>query len=360
MNPQSKKFVALLLVLSLLVINCITFKLPGRKATAGIPSESKQNIISRSEVEKIKPGTSIVVTLNTGFLVSGKYAGLSLIRAEEYAENYAKCREQIKEEIVLPELGETVTVITKTGKQHELGFFGFDYGTILIRVEGMGRTRIASENISLVKNIVDSRGNIIELETVRKLISEGKISLPSSGIIIKQKAGRTQIAWEDIYQIKVKKKGMPLFAKLALVAAGTATIALILIKEIEQEIEKINESCSISSTTYNSPLYPYMDILRDFRNTYLLPSKLGRKMVNLYYKYSPFVAYLIAKHKPLKFAAQISLIPMIAFSYSMLHFGPVITAVILILLLVLSVFLTSFFRRKLRRLKTMQPWSPEI
>ena len=177
-------------------------------------AKKKQNIILPSAVHTIKPGTRIYVLLRSGARVRGKYLELVRVPAEEYATSYAKCREQIKEEIVLPELGETFTFITKTGKQHELEFLGFDYGTILTRIEGMGKTRTAKENIELIKNIVDSRGNIIGVEAVRKLISEGKIPLLSSGIVVKSKVGRTQIAWEDIYQIQVKKKGLPLAVKL--------------------------------------------------------------------------------------------------------------------------------------------------
>jgi len=177
-------------------------------------AKKKQNIILPSAVHTIKPGARICVLLRSGARVRGKYLELVRVPAEEYATSYAKCREQIKEEIVLPELGETFTFITNTGKQYEVEFLGFDYGTILTRIEGMGKTRTAKENIELIKNIVDSRGNIIGVEAVRKLISEGKISLLSSGIVIKSKVGRTQIAWEDIYQIQVKKKGLPLAVKL--------------------------------------------------------------------------------------------------------------------------------------------------
>jgi hypothetical protein len=159
----------------------------------------KQIIIMPSEVHTIKPGTPIVVILKSGFRVQGKYLEPVLFPAEEYAASYAKCREQIKKEIVLPELGDTVTIIDKTGKQHELEFLGFDCGTVLTR-------RKAKAYMESIKNIVDIRGNIIEVEAVRKFVSEGKIPLLTWGIITKNKSGRTQIALEDIYLIQGKKK----------------------------------------------------------------------------------------------------------------------------------------------------------
>jgi len=108
--------------------------------------------------------------------------------------------------------------------------------------------------------------------------------------------------------------------------------------------------CFIATEVYGSSLHPNVMILRDFRDIYLMPSKSGRALVNLYYKYSPFVAELITKHKTLKAAVKINLLPLVAFSYSMLHFGPLITVVMLVFVFVLPVFLILFLRRKQLRL----------
>jgi uncharacterized repeat protein (TIGR02543 family) len=109
--------------------------------------------------------------------------------------------------------------------------------------------------------------------------------------------------------------------------------------------------CFIATAAYGSPLHPCVETLRDFRDRYLMPSKIGCALVDLYYKYSPSVADLIAKHKVLKIAVRISLLPMIAFSYSMVQLGPIITAVMFVVIFALPVFLISFCRRKLRRME---------
>ena len=113
--------------------------------------------------------------------------------------------------------------------------------------------------------------------------------------------------------------------------------------------------CFIATAAYGSSLHPHLDILRDFRDKYLTPSKAGRKLVNLYYNYSPSVADFIAKYKALKVVVRMSLLPVIAFSYSMINFGPIITVVMLVFVFVLSVFLISFFRRKLSRVEAKYP-----
>ena len=105
-------------------------------------------------------------------------------------------------------------------------------------------------------------------------------------------------------------------------------------------------SCFIATAAYGSPLHPHVDILRDLRDKYLLPNKFGRKLVGLYYKYSPFVANMISKSNVLKMAVRIYLLPIIAFSYSMVHLGPIKTGGVLLLIFLLPVFLVLVFQRK--------------
>ncbi len=104
--------------------------------------------------------------------------------------------------------------------------------------------------------------------------------------------------------------------------------------------------CFIATAAYDSPLHPHVKILRDFRDAFLMPSKLGRTLVNLYYTYSPVAAEIIAKNKALRIMVRINLLPFVALSYSMLHFGPVITAVMLLFIFLIPIFLIRFQRRK--------------
>jgi len=351
MNPKGKKFIALFLILSFLAINCITLKLPERKERQGTSTESKQDIIALSK-GSIKPGTRILVVLNSGALVSGKFAGLAQVPPEEYAASYGKCREQMKEELMLPALGESVIIINVLGNKFEFEFLGFDYGIIQIRQ--IGRAKSEKAKLSSIVNISDSNGDVSEIKTINKLISEGKIPLLSSGIVVKSKVGRTQINWEDIYQIEVKKKGMPFGARLAIVAAGVALAAYLAIDTAKDIEKRMDETCSMGAA-YDSPAHPYVIILQDFRDTYLMPCKIGRKLVNVYYKYSPFFAHFIAKHKALKIVVRTSLLPLVGLSYSMVHLGMIITAAMLVFIFISLILLISFYRRKTRRVEAKGP-----
>lgn len=107
-----------------------------------------------------------------------------------------------------------------------------------------------------------------------------------------------------------------------------------------------NPLCFMATAAYCSPSHPYVKILRDFRDRYLMPGKLGRALVDFYYKNSPFAADLIAEHKLLRAAARLNLIPFVALSYSMLHFGPIITAFMLLFIFAIPIFFVRLYKRK--------------
>jgi len=98
--------------------------------------------------------------------------------------------------------------------------------------------------------------------------------------------------------------------------------------------------CFIATAAYGSPIHPHLQVLRDFRDRYLMPHKLGRKLVFCYYKYSPQVAKTIAKHKILKVVVRYYLLPFVGFSYSVVCIGPEATGVVLILIFLIFVFST--------------------
>ncbi|MHC4560349.1 MAG: CFI-box-CTERM domain-containing protein, partial [Planctomycetota bacterium] len=104
--------------------------------------------------------------------------------------------------------------------------------------------------------------------------------------------------------------------------------------------------CFIATAAFGSPMEKHVTILEDFRDTYFLPCALGRIFIRTYNKYSPQLAHLISRHETLKVAVRIGLMPLVAVSYSALHFGPIITLTMLVGLLAIPIFLVSFYRRK--------------
>jgi len=70
--------------------------------------------------------------------------------------------------------------------------------------------------------------------------------------------------------------------------------------------------CFIATAAYDSPHHPYVKIFRGFRDRVLVRGELGRQLVDLYYKYSPFPAEVISRHESLRAAVRQGLTPLAA------------------------------------------------
>jgi hypothetical protein len=79
--------------------------------------------------------------------------------------------------------------------------------------------------------------------------------------------------------------------------------------------------CFIATAAFGSKFEKHVQLLRRFRDFYLMPNSIGRAFVKAYYKYSPPMADFIAKHDILRTMVRWSLAPLIAVSWMLLHFG---------------------------------------
>ena len=81
------------------------------------------------------------------------------------------------------------------------------------------------------------------------------------------------------------------------------------------------DACFIATASFGTLLHPCVQVLRDFRDVYLMPSAWGRKVVHLYYKLSPPLAACIAQQAGLRFVVRLLLLPVILFSWLAVHLG---------------------------------------
>jgi hypothetical protein len=72
--------------------------------------------------------------------------------------------------------------------------------------------------------------------------------------------------------------------------------------------------CFIATAAYGGYDHPNVQILREFRDRYLLTNCIGRIFVDTYYRYSPTLARLAATHKSIRALARLNLMPVIGMS----------------------------------------------
>lgn len=79
--------------------------------------------------------------------------------------------------------------------------------------------------------------------------------------------------------------------------------------------------CFIATAAYGSYFDPYVKILRNFRDTFLLTNHPGQSFVAWYYKVSPPIADSVKASETMKAFARIMLLPAVGFAYLCLNVG---------------------------------------
>lgn len=110
-----------------------------------------------------------------------------------------------------------------------------------------------------------------------------------------------------------------------------------------------DDRCFIATAAYGSPLDKHVEVLREFRNVYLLPTKAGRAFVDTYYSLSPPAAQFIAGHDTLRAMVRGALLPVVGLSCAMLHLGLLGSLFTLIAVLALSFGLWRLGRARMRK-----------
>jgi hypothetical protein len=70
----------------------------------------------------------------------------------------------------------------------------------------------------------------------------------------------------------------------------------------------VSSPCFIATAAYGTPLHEDIDVLRDFRDEYLMPNPVGRAFVKIYYSTSPPLAEVIRDNAGLRTAVREGLV----------------------------------------------------
>jgi len=107
--------------------------------------------------------------------------------------------------------------------------------------------------------------------------------------------------------------------------------------------------CCVATAAYGTPMAEELEILREFRDEYLLTNPVGKSLVEFYYKVSPPMAQFITEHPSLKPVARVGLAPAVALSTIAVNTTPAEKTAIVVLLVLVSVALAVWATRRRRR-----------
>jgi hypothetical protein len=109
--------------------------------------------------------------------------------------------------------------------------------------------------------------------------------------------------------------------------------------------------CFIATAAFGSYLDPHVNILRVFRDRFLLTNVPGRVFVSFYYKYSPPIARFLERHAVVKPFVRISLLPVIGICYLFINgFG----TLVFILFALIPITLFIIYRNRRRNKSVLQ------
>jgi hypothetical protein len=108
----------------------------------------------------------------------------------------------------------------------------------------------------------------------------------------------------------------------------------------------VPEVCFIATAAYGTPMAEEIQVLRDFRDGYLLTNPVGETLVELYYRISPPIAEFISEHPSLKPIVRAGLAPAVAMSTVAVNTTPAEKAAMVGLLVLLSVALAIWATRR--------------
>ena len=130
----------------------------------------------------------------------------------------------------------------------------------------------------------------------------------------------------------------------AAITAGAPRVCAVIINTAKND-----SRCFIATAAFGSPLNPYVGLLREFRDIYLLSNSPGRWIVSLYYSSSPPIAEIVSDNPWMKAMVKIFLIPAIMISWAMVKLTLSEKIIIALLLLVVLSIITYLIRNRLSR-----------
>jgi hypothetical protein len=107
-----------------------------------------------------------------------------------------------------------------------------------------------------------------------------------------------------------------------------------------------HRGCFIATAAYGTPMAEEIEILREFRDEYLLTNPVGQAFVDFYYRVSPPMVEFINEHPSLKPVVRVGLLPAVAISTVAVNTTPVEKIAVVGLLVLASVGVAAWATKR--------------
>lgn len=157
--------------------------------------------VAKFNVGEIETGTSITVHMEDGSKERVKFIGVDSIPFEEYSAEYSRIRENLPDSVILPNLGDTITLVLESWGKEKARFFGFGHNCIIVSpISDSTRKKVS---FKIIERVYDKNGNEFVLQDI---ISQDYTPL-SSKLIVENKKTMEEIDINDVENIQIERKG---------------------------------------------------------------------------------------------------------------------------------------------------------
>lgn len=108
---------------------------------------------------------------------------------------------------------------------------------------------------------------------------------------------------------------------------------------------KGNDYCFVATAAYGSPLSDCVQVLRRFRDIYLMPNTAGKRLVDLYYRLGKPAALYMEKHPWLKPPVRVALYPLVGLAWVMVSTDATGKVLIVLFVVTAALGVTKMLRR---------------
>ncbi len=236
-----------------------------------------------------------------------------------------------------------VNIVAEPNEGYQFVSWTGDVGTIA-DVYDATTTITMDDNYSITANFESLYPDPLVQLTVSSTAG-GDVTTPGEGIFFYALGTRVNLVTEvnSNYQFTNWSGDVDTIAD---VNAASTTITMISSYSIRANFNGTGSRCCTVTAAYGSPLAEEIEILREFRDEYLLTSTMGQAFVDFYYRVSPPLAQFITEHPNLKPIVRVGLLPAIAMSTVAINAIPTQKPAIVVLLVLVAVALAVWIKRQ--------------